>query len=62
VTNQSRPALREAPYGYTVSLVNGLPDALAGFVATLWNPAGAATERVKELVFLRTSMVNHCDT
>ena len=54
--------LREAPYGYTVSLVNGLPDALAGFVAALWNPAGAASERVKELVFLRTSIVNRCHT
>ena len=60
--SQSRPALREAPYGYTVSLVNGLPDALAGFVAALWNPAGAASERVKELVFLRTSIVNTCHT
>jgi hypothetical protein len=57
-----RPALREAPYGYTVSLVNGLPDALASFVSTLWNPAGAASERVKELVFLRTSIVNQCHT
>ena len=54
--------VREAPYGYTVGLVNGLPDALAGFVAALWNPAGAASERVKELVFLRTSMVNRCPT
>jgi len=57
-----RPALREAPYGYTVSLVNGLPDALASFIAALWNPAGAASERVKELVFLRTSIVNRCHT
>lgn len=62
MTNPSRPALREAPYGYTVSLVNGLPDALAGFVAALWNPAGAARARVKELVFLRTSIVNRCHT
>jgi hypothetical protein len=62
MSNQSRPALREAPYGYTVSLVNGLPDALAGFAAALWNPTGAAPERVKELVFLRTSIVNHCAT
>jgi hypothetical protein len=58
----NRPSLREAPYGYTVGLVNGATDALAAFSATLWNPAGAASERMKELVFLRTSMVNRSET
>ncbi len=56
MTEPARPSLREAPYGYTVGLVAGATEALAGFVAALSNPAGAASPRVKELVFLRTSM------
>ena len=56
------PTIREAPYGYTVRLVPGAPEALEKLVATLWNPDGAVAPRVKELVFLRTSMVNQCET
>lgn len=62
MSTPARPALREAPYGYTVSLVPGAADALAGFVDTLWKPSGAVSPRVKELVFLRTSIVNRCHT
>jgi hypothetical protein len=62
MTEAARPSLREAPFDYTVRLVPGAPEALAGFVAALWNPAAATTLRVKELVFLRTSLVNRCDT
>lgn len=62
MTTPARPPLREAPYGYTVSLVPGAAEALAGFVDTLWKPSGTVTQRVKELVFLRTSIVNQCHT
>jgi hypothetical protein len=56
-----RPSLREAPYGYTVSLVAGAAETLKHFVAALWNPAGEVSERVKEFVFLRTSLLNRCE-
>jgi hypothetical protein len=54
--------VREAPAGYTTTLVPGAKDALAGFTAAIWDPAGAVPERTKELVFLRTSAVNRCET
>lgn len=62
MTAPARPQLREAPYGHTVSLVPGAPEALAALVATLWRDDGAAPPRVKEIVFLRTSLVNRCPT
>lgn len=58
----ARPRVREAPYGHTLTLVPGAKDAVAAVTQALWDPASAAPERVKELVFLRTSAVNLCDT
>src|SRR4051794_13279016 len=57
----SRPRVREAPFGYTTTLVPGAKDALAGFSAAIWSPEGTVPERTKELVFLRTSIVNRCE-
>jgi hypothetical protein len=54
--------LREAPSGHTISLVPGAKDALAGWTAILWREDGAVPPRVKELAFLRTSIVNDCKT
>jgi hypothetical protein len=62
VTTPARPALREAPYGYTLGLVPGAPEAVAALSKVFWDPAGTVSERRKELVFLRTSMVNRCPT
>jgi hypothetical protein len=56
------PILREAPYGYTLKLVPGAAEAVDRLGAALWSPAGAVAPRVKELVFLRTSIVNECET
>jgi hypothetical protein len=56
------PTIREAPYGYTLKLVPGAAEAIEQLVAALWSPDGAVPPRVKELVFLRTSMVNKCET
>ncbi len=58
----ARPSLREAPYGYTLRLVPGLEEAASRMRDVLWNPEGTVSARAKELVFLRTSIVNHCDT
>lgn len=54
--------IREAPYGHTISLVPGAREALAGWSAVLWREDGAVAPRVKELAFLRTSLVNGCRT
>ena len=62
MSQPTRPKVREAPYGYTLTLVPGAKDALAGVTSALWNPDGAVSERTKELVFLRTSLVNQCQT
>ena len=62
MSNPTRPKVREAPYGYTLTLVPGARDALTGVTGVLWDPDGAASERTKELVFLRTSLVNQCET
>jgi hypothetical protein len=53
--------VHEAPNGYVLALV-GAAEAFTAFVAALWNDAKTVTQRQKELVFLRTSIVNHCDT
>ena len=62
MSNPTRPKVREAPYGYTLTLVPGAREALADVTGVLWDPAGTVSERTKELVFLRTSLVNKCDT
>ena len=62
MSGPTRPRVREAPFGYTTTLVPGAKDAAAGFTAAIWDPAGAVLERTKELVFLRTSAVNRCET
>ena len=56
------PMLREAPYGYTLKLVPGAPEAIEQLSAALWSPDGGVSPRTKELVFLRTSIVNKCET
>lgn len=62
MTDSARPELREAPFGYTTTIVPGAKDALAAVTAVLWDPAGAVSVQTKELVFLRTSVVNGCET
>lgn len=62
MSQPARPRVREAPYGHTITLVPDAKDAFAAVTAALWDPQGAVSERVKELVFLRTSVVNLCDT
>ena len=61
MSGPTRPRVREAPAGYTTTLVPGAREALAGFTAAIWD-GGTVSERTKELVFLRTSAVNRCET
>ncbi|HET8628973.1 MAG TPA: hypothetical protein VFL91_16245 [Thermomicrobiales bacterium] len=62
MADATRPRLREAPFAYTQTLVPGAKDALTNVVKVLWDPEGAVPEQTKELVFLRSSIVNKCDT
>lgn len=62
MSQPTRPKVREAPYGYTLTLVPGVKDAFASVTTALWDARGTVAEQVKELVFLRTSLVNLCDT
>lgn len=57
----TRPRVREAPFGYTTTLVPGAKEALAEFSGAIWSPEGSVSEIAKELVFLQTSIVNRCE-
>src|SRR3972149_10535661 len=62
MTQPARPSLREEPFGYTVTLVPGAKEVVAGIRTAFWDPQGAVSERTKELVFLRPSVVTRCET
>lgn len=62
MSGTSQPRVREAPFGYVQTLVPGVKEALASLSAALWHPDGSVPERLKELVFLRTSIINRCET
>ena len=57
-----RPKLSGAPLAYTVNLVDGVAEHLTAFSSSLWADDRAVSARLKELVFLRTSIVNECHT
>ncbi len=56
-----RPKLSGAPLAYTLAQVEGT-DVYSDFGKALWRDEGAVPAAVKELVFLRTSIVNQCPT
>ena len=58
----ARPKVREAPYGHTLTLVPGAREGAAALSKALWADDGALSAVTKELVFLRTSIVNRCPT
>jgi hypothetical protein len=59
---RSRPKLSGAPLAYTLSKVEGTADAYGAFGTALWADERAVTAALKELVFLRSSIVNRCPT
>ena len=61
MSQPARPRVREAPFGYTTALVPGAKEALAAYSAAIWSDEGTVPPRTKELVFLRTSIVNNCE-
>ena len=62
MADTTRPKVREAPYGYTLTLVPGAREGGAAFSRAIWSDEGALSAITKELVFLRTSIVNRCPT
>ncbi len=57
-----RPKLSAAPLGYTLTKVDGAADAYKAFGTAIWSDESAVPVRLKELIFLRTSIVNQCPT
>ena len=52
--------LRETPFSRATGAVPGVRDALAALAAALWREDGATPPTTRELVFLRTSILNRC--
>jgi hypothetical protein len=57
-----RPKLSGAPLAYALHLVDGVTEPLRGFTENLWGDERAVSAQLKELVFLRSSIVNECHT
>jgi len=57
-----RVKLAGAPLGYTLALVEGTAEPYKTFGTELWSDDQAVPAALKELVFLRTSIVNECPT
>lgn len=58
---RSRPKLSGAPLAYTLFQVDGTTEPYADFGTALW-AGDAAAASLKELVFIRSSIVNRCPT
>ncbi len=59
---KSRPKLSGAPLTYSLAQVEGTAEHYASFGAALWSDEQAVSATLKELVFLRSSIVNACHT
>ncbi|MCP3855378.1 MAG: hypothetical protein GY745_15430 [Actinomycetia bacterium] len=57
-----RPKLSGAPLAYALTQVDGTADPYNSFGKNLWSDEGAVPAILKELVFLRASIVNACPT
>ncbi len=57
-----RPKLAGAPLSYTTAKVEGTAEPYAAFGKALWSDDRAVSATLKELMFLRSSIVNHCHT
>ncbi len=58
---KSRPKLAGAPLGYTLALVAGT-DVYKNFGTELWSDERAVSAVLKELLFIRSSILNDCPT
>ena len=58
---KSRPKLSGAPLAYTLAQVEGT-EVYSDFGKALWSDDRKIPATLKELVFIRTSIVNECPT
>ena len=61
MTQPSHLRARETPFSRATGAVPGVKDALTALSAALWSEEGTTPPTTRELVFLRTSIINHCD-
>lgn len=57
-----RYKLAGAPLGYTLAKADGTAGPYGDFGATLWSDERLVSAVLKELLFLRCSIVNECPT
>lgn len=57
-----RPKLSGAPLAYALAQVEGTAEHYKAFGLSLWSESLAVPVKLKELVFLRTSIINECET
>ena len=57
-----RPKLTAAPLAYALHKVDGLGDDYQSWGKALWSDDRSVAATFKELVFLRSSVVNACPT
>ena len=59
---KTRIKLSGAPLGYALAQVDGTSEPYKAFGKALWADDQAVSLRLKELIFMRTSIVNECPT
>ena len=57
-----RVKLSGAPLGYTLAMVEGTSEPYKTFGTELWSDEQVVPATLKELLFMRTSIVNQCPT
>jgi len=62
VVMKVRVKLSGAPLAYTMALVEGTGNHYKAFGAELWSEARTISLTLRELLFMRTSIVNQCPT
>lgn len=59
---KTRIKLAGAPLAYSLALVDGTAEPYKGFGKALWDDDQQVPLALKELIFMRTSIVNECPT
>ena len=54
--------LSGAPLSYTLALVEGTADTYKSFSKALWADDRAVSAALKDLVFIRSTIINQCPT
>lgn len=57
-----RVKLSGAPLAYTLALVDGTSDPYKAFGTALWSKERGISLELREMLFIRTSIINQCPT